>query len=97
MKRLIAVSLVLAATSLVAFTARTDTVIQGRTILPPCNFKVVSIEYANKRPMVVMRPMREGESAEVWILKPLDELEGEPAGGDSTIIVRECADIVHKP
>jgi hypothetical protein len=73
--------------------AHADTYAAGRLIILPSDYKLVSIQYQGKTPMVLVRPMREGEQPETWVLKALDELDGDEArlGAEPAVVVRESS------
>jgi hypothetical protein len=72
---------------------RADSYPAGRLIHLPADYKLVSIQYQGKTPMVLVRPMREGERAETWVLKSLDEVDGDEGrlAAEPAVVVRESS------
>jgi hypothetical protein len=68
-----------------------DSYVEGRVIILPSDYKLASVQYQGKVPMVLVRPMREGERPETWVLKALDEIDGDEArlGAEPAVVVRE--------
>ena len=81
-----------------ALQARADSYLEGQTIILPTNWKLVSVQMQGKKPMALIRQMREDEHPEVWIFKPLESLTSSESelGSDPAIAIRESTDRIRK-
>lgn len=77
---------------------RADAYPEGRVIILPPDYKLISVQYQGKTPMVLVRPMREGEQPETWVLKALDELDGDEGrlAAEPAVVVRESTQNMSK-
>ncbi|HEV8488134.1 MAG TPA: hypothetical protein VGV87_31725 [Blastocatellia bacterium] len=75
-----------------------DSYAEGRVIILPSDYKLVNVLYQGKVPMALVRPMREGEKPETWVLKSLNEMDGDEArlGAEPAVVVRESTLYVAK-
>lgn len=69
--------------------------LEAQTILLPCNFKLVSVNYSGRKPMALVREMRSGEKAETWFFQPLDSVD-RLGIGDKALVIRECENVYRK-
>lgn len=78
--------------------SKADVYEQGQVVIVPQNYKVTGIYYQGKKPMVLVRPMRSDEVHETWILKPLDDLNGDEAqlAAAPAVVIRESTDQIKK-
>jgi len=81
-----------------ALGARADTFPEGETILLPVNWKLVGVEMKNKKPMALIRLMRDDEHPEVWVFKPLETLNSDESqlGAEPAIVIKESTDRIKK-
>ena len=78
--------------------SKADVYEQGQVVVVPQNYKVTGIYYQGKKPIALVRPMRSDEVPETWILKPLDDLNGDEAqlAAAPAVVIRESTNRIEK-